>query len=146
MGKETEGRQRSSHETPEQTKWYDTYFVIFAREEIIREDFAQLGKSRLLCRVHFGEDTVKPFDDLLAVRATVLAHAVTLMNLGSNHAFTHSELPKLHGVMFGDQDAIAATVDDAVSRIETICRPFTSAPGDFVLWRRVWSRPKCLRQ
>jgi hypothetical protein len=146
MGEETEGRRGSLDETPEQAKWYDMYFIIFAREEIVREDFAQLGKSRLLCRAHFGEDAVKPFDDLLAVRAKVLAHAVTLMSLGRVQAFTDSELPKLQGIVFGNRDAIAATVDDAVSRIETICRPFLSAPDDFVTWRKVWSRVKCLLQ
>jgi hypothetical protein len=146
MGEDTEGRQRSSDETPEQARWYDTYFIIFAREEIVREDFAQLAKSRLLCRAHFGEDVAKPFDDLLAVRAKVLAYAVRLMSLESNQALAYSELPKLQGVVFGDQDATAATVDAAVLRIETICRPFLSAPDDSVLWRRVWSRAKCLRQ
>jgi hypothetical protein len=146
MGEELEGRQRSSDETSEQARWYDTYFIIFAREEIVREDFAQLAKSRLLCRVHFGEDAVKPFDNLLAVRAKVLAHAVTLMNLGSNQAFTYSEWPKLQGVVFGDRDAIAACVDDAVSHIETICRPFLSTSDDSVLWRNVWARVKCLGQ
>ena len=92
--------------------------------------------------MHFGADTVKPFDDLLAIRAKVLAHAVTLMNLGSNQAFTCSELPKLQGVVFGNQDAIAATVDDAVSHIETICRPFLNGYDDSVLWRKVWNRAK----
>jgi hypothetical protein len=129
MREEVAGRQCSSDETPEQATWYDTYFIIFAREEIVREDFAQLAKSRLLCRVHFGEEAVKPFDDLLAVRAKVLAHAVALMNLGSNQVFTCSELPKLQGVVFGNQNAIAATVDGAVLRIETICRQARAARG-----------------
>jgi hypothetical protein len=146
MGEETEGRQRSSDETPEQGRWYDTYFIIFAREEVVREDFAQLAKSRLLCRAHFGEDAVKPFDDLLAVRAKVLAYAVRLMSLESTQALAYSELPKLQGVVLGNQDAIAAAVDDAVSRIETICRPFLNAPDDSVLWRKVWNRAKCPRQ
>jgi hypothetical protein len=146
MGEELEGRQLSSDKTLEHTRWSDTYFIIFAREEVVREDFAQLSKSRFLCRAYFGEDVVKPFDDLLAVRAKVLAHAVTLMNLGSNQAFTCSELPKLQDVVFGNQDAIATTVDDAVSHIETICRPFLNGHDDSLLWRKVWNRAKRLGQ
>jgi hypothetical protein len=56
----------------------DSYFVPIERVNDAAEAFSEFQIARLLCQVHFGAQSVEPFDRIMALRARVLAAATRL--------------------------------------------------------------------
>ncbi|MDE2164908.1 MAG: hypothetical protein KGJ66_01045 [Alphaproteobacteria bacterium] len=77
---EAKERPREKDETDSQSRLRDAYFVPFKRMKDTADDFAELQKVRLLCKVHFGEEAVKQIDVLFRARTEVRVAAEMLFD------------------------------------------------------------------
>jgi hypothetical protein len=135
FGGEGGTRPRSEPESEGIARAKDTYFVPLERMQKTSDDFARLEKMRLLCQVHFGSESAKPFDAILRARHTVAVAARMLINTAGEQGVGGKLREQWQGQIWesygsgGDSadDAIVKSVIAAVEQIEAMCRPHLKA-------------------
>lgn len=111
-------------------KIQDSYSVAIERLRAYDEDFAKLEKQRLLCETYFGPQAGKPLETLSDVRRRILIAARGLLSLPLDRQLNEQEMASVArweaGIQdFGDaDDPLTPSIDDAIRRVEEICRPF----------------------
>jgi hypothetical protein len=121
-------RTRAGHETEEDSKALDSYYVTIERMSEHKELFSRLYAKRYRFQALFGRDAVKPFDDLFRIRDEVaIAVRMLMRTYRSNPALplpaAHDRWEATMGWGTSEDDPIAKRLDQAVEDIERICQP-----------------------
>jgi hypothetical protein len=140
FGGEGETRQHQDGEEAEVRRLRNAYFVPIERMQKHSELFAKLQSQRYSFMTLFGLQTVEPFNELRMVQARISVSAQNLIRMAGNRGARRSNAPlwdrcesDIWDGMYearDEQDPIKQSIENAVSRVEGICRPvLLSQPG-----------------
>lgn len=127
---EAKERPREKDEVDSQSRQRDAYFVPFKRMKDTADDFAELQKVRLLCKVHFGEEAVKQIDILFRARTEVRVAAETLSDaVGQDHYERakpdfYKECRRKIWAAEDDKDLLTKSINAALDALEKLLTPF----------------------
>ncbi|MGH6976557.1 MAG: hypothetical protein ACREED_05980, partial [Stellaceae bacterium] len=102
----------------------------FKRMKDTADDFVELQKARLLCKVHFGEEAVKQIDVLFHARTEVRIAAETLSDAvgQDNYELANLEVYKdcrrKIWAREDDKDVLTKSTNAALEALEKLLTPF----------------------
>jgi hypothetical protein len=123
---EGKSRPREKAETPEQTEARDRAYAFYERYDRHSELFGRLHALRYRFEANFGSDAAKPFQDINKAVNRVLNAARELARLWAEPGRTRDgTIEHLENRVWahGEKDEIQQEVNEAVEKIEGICKP-----------------------
>ena len=124
---EGSSRERNDDESVEISKELDQAFVPIERLNKFKEEFSQLISARNLCRAYFGENSIKPFNELLEVRSEIFNSARIMSLQASGHTKlenkSYAECKKVIWRL-GEDDEISKKINKAVLEVERLCAEY----------------------
>ena len=121
-------RQKEAWETENDTRTLNAYFAAAERLARKSEVFAQIQARRYRFVALFGEEAAGPYDEIFRVRHEIMA---AVRELVGSHRY-RDQIPQLTdrrerwaavvGLSHEGDDPIAIRLDQAIGRVERICR------------------------
>jgi hypothetical protein len=126
---EATDRTKEAGETEAVAQMRDTYFVPLKRIKETSEDFSQLGKTKLLARIHFGEPAEVAIQELIRIRHQVSVAARMLVDhVGDRNGDLDNKFwEKLRWEIWAtddENDQLTPKISLTVKKIEEICTPY----------------------
>jgi hypothetical protein len=125
---EGDTRQHLEWETEDDRRALNAYFAPIERLTKWADFFAQLHARRYRFVAHFGQDSVKLYDELDKIRKEVIEAATMLIltyqqrELGGVRE-NRDKWAKTIGYREADKDSVASRLDSLVAAVEAVCRP-----------------------
>jgi hypothetical protein len=130
FGSEGESRTPLSGETDALRQARNLYFVPIERLTRAKDLFAKIHARRYAFRAYFGEEAAKPFEKLADVHNQIMSSASVLIQSvmpGTNEAVVLLGADELLDTLgWGKRerpDPIDQSIDEAISRMESVCKP-----------------------
>lgn len=117
--KEGSTRPRGKDETPQQTQDLDGLYIAVERLNNLAGDFAKIFESHTLCRMHFGLDAAKPFNDFHRLHLELLFSA---RRVARGRGDDKDEQVIWQGL--ADEDTFHTRMETAAEQINQLCEQY----------------------
>lgn len=135
-------RKASEGEAAEQTERLNNAYVPFERAERYNDQFASLGKSIIISEIHLGKEMSGAMQVLMSARARIFVAASGLRRLNDPKLELtpdrQKRISRYEAVIWetrdydtdsaDDEDVLSQEIDNAIDRIERLCRKFLTPP------------------